>query len=66
MSVSDLPSKSRAFVKAMRELGRAEAGPGVLPDPAAKTLSEAPMAAMDEWLENFCARWAFSRANDGV
>ena len=59
-SVSDLPSKSRALVNAIRETG-AEGLAAVLPEPAAN----AP-GVIGEWRENFRERRQFSRANAGV
>jgi hypothetical protein len=48
MSASDLPSQSRRLENAMGATDAAVAVAAVLPDPAAKTPSEAPMATWDE------------------
>jgi hypothetical protein len=48
MSASDLPSKSRRFENAMGATDAAVVVAAVLPDPAANTPGEAPMATQDE------------------
>jgi hypothetical protein len=45
---------------------RREVRMGVLPEPAPNAPNMPPMAAADEWRENFCVRCVFSRAKAGV
>jgi hypothetical protein len=65
-SASDLPSKSRRLENAIGVAEAEEENVAVLPEPAANTPSAVPTLAMTERLENFRARWAFSRAKAGV